>query len=324
MSTARHDGLDDEIRIGVSTCLLGEEVRHDGGHKHDRYITGTLARYFRFVPVCPEVEMGLGVPRKTLRLVREDDRVLMIEPATGRDRTAQMERFARRRVGQLERMDLCGYIFKKGSPSCGMERVRAYTPAGMPAQSTSGLFAAAIRARIPLLPTEEEGRLNDPHLREGFIERVFAYRRLKNLLRPRWTRRAVVAFQQREKLLLMAHSPAAQKELGRLVAAVDKLDRATFAQRYGTLFMQTMAKPATRGRHTNVLHHMFGYFHELLSPEERSLIVEAVEDFRRGIVPLVAPITLFRHLVRVHDVAYLADQSYLEPHPRELMLRNHA
>lgn len=324
MTSEAPDSPDDEIRIGISTCLLGEEVRYDGGHKHDRYVTGTLAQYFRFVPVCPEVEMGLGVPRPTLKLVRDDERVRLIEPSTGTDRTGQMKRFARRRVSQLERMDLCGYIFKKGSPSCGMERVRTYTPAGMPLGSASGLYAAAVKDKILLLPTEEEGRLNDPHLREAFIERVFAYRRVKNLFRPRWTRRAVIAFQQREKLLLMAHSPAGQKELGRIVAAIDKLDRATLAERYGTLFMQAMAKPATRGRHTNVLQHMFGYFRDLLSSEERRLVAEAIEDFRSGIVPLVAPMTLLRHLVRVHDVAYLADQSYLEPHPRELMLRNHA
>ncbi|HET8723926.1 MAG TPA: DUF523 and DUF1722 domain-containing protein [Anaeromyxobacteraceae bacterium] len=312
----------DPIRIGVSSCLLGENVRFDGGHKKDDFITGALAAWVEFVPVCPEVEVGMGIPRPTIRLERRDGEVRLVDPKHGVDHTAAMRRWAEKRVADLEKRDLCGYVLKKDSPSCGMERVRVYAK-GAPTKDGVGLFAEALRARLPLLPVEEEGRLHDDRLRENFVERVFAYRRLKDLFRGRFTVGDLVRFHTAEKLLLLAHHPEGYRQLGRIVAAAKGVPRAELAERYGTLFMESMARPATTGRQVNVLQHMAGYFSGDLSADERAELQEAIRDYGRRLVPLVVPLTLVRHHVRKLGVAWLAGQTHLEPHPRELMLRNH-
>lgn len=317
------DPASGEIRIGISACLLGQEVRFDGGHKRDAYIDGTLSQFVRFVPVCPEVDIGLGTPRESLRLVRDGDRVRMIAPKSGTDHTTTMERYSSRKAKQLAGEDLCGYIFKKNSPSCGIHRVRLYDQNGVPSKTGRGLFADAMLARYPSLPAEEEGRLQDPRLRENFFERVFAYRRLKDLFRSRWRTGDLVRFHASEKLLLMAHDPRAHSGLGRLVASAKGRDRRELASEYETGFMEVLGKIATTRKHTNVLMHILGHFKKLLSSEDRREILALIEDFRRGHVPLVVPVTLARHHVRRHNVEYLMHQSYLDPHPKELMLRNH-
>ena len=311
-----------EIRVGVSTCLLGQHVRFDGGHKKDAFVTGPLARFVALVPVCPEVELGMGTPRESVRLVRLGDGVRMVGHRSGTDHTDAMRRWAEGRVRELEGEDLCGYVLKKDSPSCGMERVKVYAK-GPAARTGRGLFAEALMERMPLLPVEEEGRLNDPRLRENFIERVFAYRRLKDLLGSRWTVGDLVRFHTAEKLLLLAHDPAAYRALGRLVAAAKGQPRAEVARGYGQAFMRGLAKLATPGKHANVLQHMAGYFKDLLPLEERRELHEGIADFRRGLVPLVVPLTLLGHHVRRHRVAWLQGQTYLTAHPKELMLRNH-
>ncbi len=310
-----------EIRVGVSTCLLGQHVRFDGGHKKDAFVTGPLARFVALVPVCPEVELGMGTPRESVRLVRLGDGVRMVGHRSGTDHTDAMRRWAEGRVRELEGEDLCGYVLKKDSPSCGMERVKVYAK-GPAARTGRGLFAEALMERMPLLPVEEEGRLNDPRLRENFVERVFAYRRLKDLLGSRWTVGDLVRFHTAEKLLVLAHDPAAYRALGRLVAAAKGRPRAEVAREYGQAFMRGLAKLATPGKHANVLQHMAGFFKDL-PLEERRELHEAIADYRHGLVPLVVPLTLLGHHVRRHGVAWLQSQSYLQPHPKELMLRTH-
>jgi uncharacterized protein YbgA (DUF1722 family)/uncharacterized protein YbbK (DUF523 family) len=310
------------IRIGISACLLGQKVRFDGGHKCDPFLTGTFARYVEWVPVCPEAECGLGTPRESMRLVRVSDDVRLLTVRTGVDLTQRMDTFVRTRAAALTSDDLCGFVLKKDSPSCGLERVKVYDPNGSPARSGRGLFAAALAQELPDLPMEEEGRLSDPRLRENFIERVFAYSRLRQFFAGRWTVGGLVRFHTAHKLILMAHSPAAYRELGRLVAAVDG-PRAQFEGRYTTAFMAALKILAVPGRHANVLQHMAGYFKNLLDAASKAELATAIDDYRRGLVPLIVPITLVRHYVRVHSVDYLADQLYLEPHPKELMLRNH-
>lgn len=314
--------IEEPVRIGVSACLLGEEVRFDGGHKKDTFITKILGPHVDYVPVCPEVEMGLGTPRETLRLVRQDGRIRMITTRTAIDHTEGMQRWAAARLAELEGENLSGYVLKKDSPSCGMERVKTYGD-GMPARDGRGLFAAALLARMPLLPVEEEGRLSDAVLRENFIERVFAYRRLVALFQPRWTAGALVRFHTAHKMSLLAHSTTAYHELGRLVARAGASPRGDLRREYETLFMRTLTIPATRARHTNVLHHMAGHLKTLVDDGSRAELAACIEEYRRGLVPLVVPLTLIRHHVRRHDVTYLQGQIYLEPHPRELMLRNH-
>ena len=320
MTAARSDHL--PLRIGISSCLLGEAVRFDGGHKRDTFLTGTFGRLVEWVPVCPEVECGLGTPRESMRLVRVDDAIRLLTIRTAVDLTDRMTGFARRRVAQLESEGLCGYVLKKDSPSCGLERVKVYDSHGMAARSGRGLFASLLVERFPCLPVEEEGRLSDPRLRENFVERVFAYSRLRGLFRVRWTAGDVVRFHTAHKLILLAHSPQAYQRLGRLVARVRSVPADAFERLYTEAFMAALSVIATPGRHANVLQHMAGYFDDRLDRESKAELHGSIEDYRRQLVPLIVPITMLRHYLRTHAVPYLAAQVYLEPHPRELKLRN--
>ena len=313
---------DRSIRIGISSCLLGCNVRYDGGHKRDDFLVGTFAKWVRWLPVCPEVEVGMGTPRESVRLLRDGAELRMVAPKSGTDWTAAMRDYAHRRVAALAAEDLCGYVLKKDSPSCGMERVKIYG-VGMPTRSGRGLFAAALLERFPDLPVEEEGRLNDPQLRDNFVERVFAYRRLKDLFAPRWRLGDLVAFHTAHKLQLLAHSPQGYRELGRVVAAAKGRDRDELVREYSAGFMAALRVIATPRRNTNVLQHILGYFKKVLDAPSRAELVALIADYQGGLVPLIVPVTLIRHHVRRHAVAYLAGQTYLEPHPKELMLRNH-
>ncbi len=320
--------MDQPLRIGISACLLGEEVRYDGGHKRDDFLMGTVAPFVEWVSVCPEVESGMSVPRPTVRLERPPAgagaELRLIDPKSGADHGPAMRKYSVRRVAALAKEDLDGYVLKKDSPSCGFERVRIYNQSGMPERKGVGLFAAELLERLPLLPVEDEGRLNDPGIRENFFTRVFAYRRLKAALHPRWTVGDLVRFHTAEKSLLMAHDPQAYRELGRLVAGAKAVPRAELAELYPAAFMQALKKMATPRKHQNVLQHMQGYFSEQLTDGERAELTSLIEDYGNRLVPLIAPVTLIRHFVRRFDVQYLAGQSYLEPSPKELMLRNHA
>ena len=313
----------EEIRIGISSCLLGHKVRYDGGHKKDSLITGALSSFMTFVPVCPEVEVGMPVPRPTIRLVRRGAEIRLVDPKQGFDHSESMKRWSEARIRDLEKLDLSGYILKKDSPSCGMERVKVYTEKGPGVREGVGLFAQVLLRRLPLLPVEEEGRLNDPALRENFVERVFAYRRLRALFSARWTIGDLVRFHTGEKLLLLAHVPRSYQLLGRLVARAKMLPRSELVANYGGMYMKSLRVLATRGKNSNVLQHMAGYFKDRLGPIEKKELQETITDYRRGLVPLVVPMTLLRHHLRVLGSPYLEGQAYLDPHPRELMLRNH-
>ncbi len=324
MTPAAEDrGAPAAIRIGISSCLLGQPVRYDAGHKRFRFATDLLSEFFDWVPVCPELEAGLGVPRPAMRLVEADGQRRLLEIASGLDHTDAMTSLARKRMDDLATAGLCGYILKKDSPSCGMERVKVYRGEGeMPQREGRGLFAAELLERLPCLPVEEEGRLNDPVLRENFIERVFAYARLQELLQGGWSNGEMVAFHTAQKLQVMAHSTVAYHELGRQVARVKGQDRRAFGAEYERRLMQALGVPASRGRNTNVLQHAAGHL-VALDPASRGELAELIHDYREGIVPLVVPVTLIRHHARAGDVRYLQGQTFLEPHPRELMLRNH-
>jgi uncharacterized protein YbgA (DUF1722 family)/uncharacterized protein YbbK (DUF523 family) len=311
------------LRVGISSCLLGEEVRFDGGHKHDRFLTDQLGPFVEWVPVCPELELGMGVPREAVNLRRDGGRIRMLGAKSGRDWTDQMEAFAARRVRALAKLELCGYVLKKDSPSCGMERVKVREPSGLARRDGRGLFAAALLEAEPALPVEEEGRLNDPVLRENWIERVFAYRRLRSLFAGRFSVGRLVAFHTAHKLQLLAHSPEAYRRLGRLVAGAKRMQRAALERHYAFDFMQALAVRATKQRHVNVLEHCLGYFRDRLDAGTRAALAHQVADYRAGLVPLVVPLALIRHYVERLGIEYLAGQVYLEPHPKELMLRNH-
>ena len=322
----------DAIRIGISACLLGQEVRYDGGHKRDPFLVETLGPHVVWVPVCPEVEAGMGTPREPVHLVRdpvgrtEDGGpipVRLIAPKSGTDWTDRMTAYSKARVAKLARLDLSGYVLKKDSPSCGMGRVKVHTPGSMAERTGTGLFAAALREALPTLPVEEEGRLCNSRLRENFIERVFAYRRLRTLLQRRWSIGDLVRFHTAHKLVLLAHDPRAYVSLGRLVARAGEMARGTVAESYEREFMDALARGATRKRHANVLQHIAGYLRGTLDAPSRAELQGLIDDHRNGLVPLVVPITLVRHHVRRLEIAYLLDQVYLDPHPKELALRNH-
>jgi uncharacterized protein YbgA (DUF1722 family)/uncharacterized protein YbbK (DUF523 family) len=310
------------IRLGISACLLGEQVRFDGGHKRDRFLTDELGKHVQWVPVCPEVEVGMGTPREAVHLVRDGPTLRMVTTRTGVDYTERMNEWARSRVEALAREDLDGYVFKKDSPSCGVWRVKVFSPHASTRDGT-GLFAAIVVQRFPLLPVEEEGRLTDPRLRENFVERLFAFRRLKEHFNRRWTIGSLVEFHTAHKMTLLSHSTTSYQKLGRLVARAKELPRAELRRDYELGFMSTLAMPADTRRHTNVLMHMAGHLKDRADAASRKELAECIDEYRRGLLPLVVPITLLAHHVRVYEVSYLAGQTYLHPHPRELMLRNH-
>lgn len=311
------------VRIGVSACLLGEEVRFDGGHKRDEFLTGVLDPYVEFVPVCPEVEMGLGTPRETLRLVREGDRVRMITTQTNIDHTDAMNEWAARRLDALELADLSGYVLKSNSPSCGVERVKVFSAEEIDRRDGRGLFAAALIERMPLLPVEEERTLADPVVRENFIERVFAYRRLQDLFDSHWTADTLARFHAAHRISLLAHSSRTFKALARLLEASESLREAELREKYADLFMKALAIPVTPARHSNVLKRMARHLKRIIDEPSREELAAAIYNYGHGIVPLVVPTTLIRHHARIHSVISLIGQTYLAPHPAELMLRNH-
>jgi len=311
------------IRVGISACLLGDQVRFDGGHKRDAFLVDTFSRFVEWVPVCPEVECGFGTPREAMRLIASPGRPRLITVHSAVDLTERMDGYTTRRLDELATANLSGYVFKKDSPSCGVSRVKVYDPRGIATRSGRGLFAGAFIDRFPNVPVEEEGRLSDPRLRENFIERVFAFTRLQRLFTGAWSVGSLVRFHTGHKLMLMAHSPSGYRELGRLTAAASRLNRRDLQQRYSDGFMRALTIIATPRRHTNVLQHMAGYLKKCLDSASKAELLGAIDDYRQELVPLIVPITLLRHHVRVHEIRYLAGQYYLEPHPKELMLRNH-
>jgi uncharacterized protein YbgA (DUF1722 family)/uncharacterized protein YbbK (DUF523 family) len=325
MSELRHESQGEpEIRLGISTCLLGERVRYDGGHKLDRYLVGTLGAFVHWVPVCPEVEMGLPVPRESMRLEGDPEDPRLVAPRSGTDHTEAMKAWSQRRVEELSEVGLHGFVFKKDSPSSGLFRVKVYNEHGMAERNGTGMFPRALKERFPLLPMEEEGRLNDMPLRENFIERVFAYQRWTRMLAEEPTPGGLVKFHTAHKLTLMAHSPKHYTEMGRLVAKAGTIPWEELSATYGRLFMEGLALLGTRRKHVNVLQHLMGYLKRDLSGDDKQELLGLIEDYRQELVPLIVPLTLLQHHLRRHAVPdWVWEQVYLSPYPKELMLRNH-
>ena len=310
------------IPVGVSSCLLGQAVRYDGGHKHDRYLTEVLGRYFRYVPCCPEALAGLGVPRPPIRLTGDPDAPRAVRVADASvdvtDALLAVAREAAPGMGALR-----GYIFKRGSPSCGMERVKVYDAPGKSPRMGRGLFARAVMQAHPLLPCEEEGRLNDASLRESFVERVFAYDRWLRAMADGFTPGRLVEFHTRHKLLLLSHSEVHYRAAGRLVADAGRRDRTQLLRAYLSGFMEGMRRRATRRRHANVLQHLAGYLKRSLDSCDRQALAAIIDEYRTGAIPLVVPIRFLRHHFRRAPESYVEMQHYLAPCPDDLGLRNH-
>ena len=312
-----------KIKVGISQCLLGENVRYDGGHKLDRFLRDTLGQFVEWVPVCPEVECGLSIPREAMRLVGDIDNPRLLTQKTGIDHTERMMRWAEKRVKELADEDLCGFIFKIGSPSSGMRDIKVYNEKGYASKKGIGMFARVFMETFPLMPVEDDGRLHDPDLREKFIERLFVFRRWQDLCKNNKTINGLVEFHTEHKLLIMAHSPKTVSALGQLAAhAKDKPQEAIFSE-YMAMLLTGLNLHASIKKNTNVLHHVLGYFKKELSADEKQEALAVIEEYHRGYVPLIVPIVLMQHYVRKFDQRYLQRQHYLHPHPIELMLRNH-
>lgn len=314
--------FDDKPRLGISSCLLGEEVRYDSSHKLNRYITDTLGEYFDFTPFCPEVAIGLGVPRPPIHMVRVGDELRVRGTGDpGQDVTEELRHYAEQVASQCRAFS--AYLFKSKSPSCGMEQVRIYSEAGDPLGSGPGVYAAAIMQAHPELPVEEEGRLMDPRLRENFIERVFIYHRWQQYRESGMSAARLVEFHSRHKFSVLAHDEPVYRELGRLVAEAGNGDLDLLCSEYIRLLMQALKKLATAGSHSNVLQHIMGFLKQQMNARDKQELLEVLEEYRQGRLPLIVPITLLKHYLRLYPNDYIESQYYLNPHPRELMLRNH-
>ena len=310
------------VRILVSACLLGESVRFDGGHKYDRFVAGTLGPFVAWERVCPEADSGMPIPRPSMHL-EGDPKAPRLVSRNGDDLTGRMQRFIAKKLDALDGVELCGYVCKKGSPSSGMERVKVHGASGTAARAGAGLFTGAFMARFPLVPVEEESRLNDPALRESFIERIFCRRRWLDLVAGGRSRGRLVEFHADHKYLLLAHGRTGYAALGRLVAAAKGYRTDELFAEYERGFMAALAVPATAKKVSDVLMHMMGFFKRGLDADGKAELLETIDAYRAGLVPVIVPLTLVRHHVRRLGVAYLSRQAYLSPYPAELMLRNH-
>lgn len=317
----------EKIKVGISACLLGQEVRFDGGHQRDNYITEVLGKYFTYIPLCPEVAIGLGVPRSSLRLInfsKDDLNPQAVMPKTGKDHTAELQEFAKISAPKLNKIS--GYILKKKSPSCGLERVKIYNPEGMPVGHGMGVYARELISHLPLLPMEEEGRLYDLRLRENFIKRVYLYSDWQNLCEQGLSFQALLHFHTRHKLLLIAHHYGHNKLLGKLIANLDPhIDQAGFlevANQYIQLFMQTIKKIPDRRHHGQVLERIMVRINQHLESKKKEDLLKLIQEYLSGSIPLSIPIRMIRHYLTAFDEPNLEIQSYLNPYPEDLGLMN--
>lgn len=322
MTENNEQALADKIPLGISSCLLGQEVRYDGGHKRNTYITKSLGEFFDFIPFCPETAVGMPVPRPPIQLreINQQVRAVGVDDP-GIDKTDALVAYGND-IGQRY-TQLCGYIFKKNSPSCGMERVKVYGKSAMPERRGRGIFAAAFMATQPALPVEEEGRLMDPHLRENFIERVFIYSRWLGYQTTGMTPAKLVEFHTRHKFIIQAHDEIAYRELGRQVSTAGEGDIEQTATNYLFALMTALKRIATPRTHANVLMHIMGFLKSYLHADDKKELLELIESYRLGKLPLIVPVTLLKHFLRLYPDEYINQQFYLNPHPKELMLRNH-
>jgi len=315
--------MENDFKIGVSACLLGQKVRYDGGHKLDRFITDTLGQYVSFVPVCPEAECGLGIPRESMHLEGEPEAPRLVTTRTRKDVTDQMLQWAGQRLPDLEKENLCGFIFKSKSPSSGMERVSVFNGEGMPVKKGSGLFAAAFMKHFPLVPVEDDGRLHDPKIRENFIERIFTLQRWRRIASGRKHIGDLVEFHTRHKLLILSHSEKHYRFMGKLVAAAKSYPAEELFRIYEAALLEALKHKSSIQKNVNVLQHLMGYFKKQISADEKQELLQILDEYRAGYVPLIVPVTLVNHYVRKYRQPYLGGQFYLQPHPLALQLRNH-
>jgi uncharacterized protein YbgA (DUF1722 family)/uncharacterized protein YbbK (DUF523 family) len=316
--------LGTKIKLGVSACLLGEKTRYDGGHKWEPFITASWGPHLELLPVCPEKECGLGVPRDVMRLEGDAGAPRLLTVKTRTDHAGRMLQWTWQRLAELEKEDLWGFIFKSNSPSCGPGGVKVYDPQGRPRKQGVGLFAGAFMTRFPLLPVADEARLRNPQIRENFLVRLFTLGRWREILGKKWALADLIGFQTRHKLLLLAHSPQHYRLMCLLLAGAKEIPAPELAARYQALLLEALKLQATPKKQANTLLHILGHFKKVLSAEEKQELLELIDSYRRGDLPFLLPVTLINHYVQKYGPASLQEQYYLQPHPLELLLRFHA
>jgi uncharacterized protein YbgA (DUF1722 family)/uncharacterized protein YbbK (DUF523 family) len=315
--------IDAKIKIGISSCLIGKNVRFDGGSLKPELINKVFPKYFNYTSFCPEVEIGMSIPRETIRLQKENDRIHLVAPKSGNDYTDEMTSYSKNKVQSLSQSNICGFILKKDSPSCGMERVKIYDPNKVPTKTGVGIFAQELKACFPLLPIEEEGRLNDIRLQEHFVERVFTLDRLKKFLITLPGPGKLMSFHANHKMQLMVHHPEKYRQLGSKVAGVRKEDMENFLKEYQQKFLEIMQKKPTIKQHIDVLYHLLGFFKTHISAEEKKEFIDLVEQYRNGQIPIIVPLTMIKHYLKKYPIDWLGSQTYLDPYPPELKLRSY-
>ncbi len=311
-----------KIKVGISSCLLGKKVRYDGGHKLDHYLKETVGKFVQWITVCPETEMGLPIPREKMRLIGEPQSPRLVTIHTAVDYTDKMRQWAEEKLSELAKEELCGFVFKNRSPSSGLKAVKIYSASGRVSATGTGLFAKAFTERFPLLPVEDNGRLQNPALMGNFIERIFVYRRWLDFIQKGGSAGDLVLFHTKHKFLILAHSPKHYVILGKIVAATGRSKLEDIQNEYLKNLMEGIKLIATIKKNTNVLQHIAGYLKKFLSDNQRQELNEIILNYYRRLVPLIVPITLINHYVRKYEERYLEKQYYLNPHPLELMLRN--
>ncbi|QSH40661.1 DUF523 and DUF1722 domain-containing protein [Lentisphaerota bacterium ZTH] len=313
----------EKIKLGISSCLLGEKVRYDGQHKRDHFLADIMSRYVEWVPICPEHDCGMSIPREAMHLEGDCNSPRLITVKTHRDLTDQMVSWAEKRLDELAAEDLCGYVFKSKSPSSGRFNVKVYNEHGIPEKKGTGIFAGMFNHRFPLLPQEEEGRLHDGMLRDNFITKVFACRRWRDYLKNDGSISGLVNFHTKYKYILMAHSPEGLNESGQLIAANNGNNLEEIKESYYRCFMQSLDQRATVKKNHNTLLHVMGYFKNDLTGWEKQELLDIIDLFAKELTPSLTPLIILRHYARKYKCQYLLEQYYVNPSPEEIMLRYH-
>ncbi len=309
----------EELTIGISACLIGEKVRYDSSNKPSNFCIHELGKYVTYKAFCPEVAIGLPIPRPTIRQIKKDDMITVARPDGSGDVTEPLKEYGKK-IAKLTH-NMVGYVFCAKSPTCGMERVKVYSPEGNSLESDGvGVFAEEIMKANPLLPCEENGRLNDPIIRENFVARIYTFKRWHQLVESGITKHKLMTFHSQHKYSVMSHNIVAYKALGRLLAD-GQMDVETMAEQYITGLMDALKIKATRKSHTNTLQHIQGYFSDELTPEQRKELTTTIDEYRKGVMPLMVPLTLIKHYLLQYPKEYLAQQTYLDPYPADLKLR---
>lgn len=310
------------MKLGVSSCLLGEKCRYDGGHKKDKFLVDELGDYFEFIPFCPETEV-FGTPREPIRLVLEDGNVQVKRVKGGVDVTKRLQEVSSSMAWGIQKDELCGFVLKSKSPTCGLERVKVYEPDGMPLESDGvGLFAKELQKRFPLLPIEEEGRLGDAWLKENFLMQIFAYKDLFDFLAKNPSFDDLVKFHTSYKYLIYSKSHIFYKKLGKIVANHEKKELEAVLKEYKGQFLEAISQKGTIANTYNVLVHIYGYFKNLIDKEEKKELLQTLEEFKSGTIPLIAVIKVLQLYATRFNEGYILNQKFLSPYPKELSLRS--